>query len=96
MANDKKQKVLRSKVVKDKYPVSIEFSNVAKRMFRELVSRQQTEMNQALEEVYKDLGLWDRIQLQNKTNEIFTLQKNFQGVTITKKPGLKLEPGNEK
>jgi len=70
--------------IKPKYPETIRFSKTVKRLFREMLNRHSSELNQALKEVYEDLNLLDRLQ---SGDEKFEVLPGLTGVKITRVKG---------
>jgi len=70
--------------VKPKYPEVIKFSKTTVRMFQEMLQRQTRELNQALNDVYDEIGIINRIRQSGETGEQFELLRGYTGVRITK------------
>jgi hypothetical protein len=68
---------------KPKYPQVVKFSKVTIRMFQEMLIRQVNERNQALIDVYEEIGLLPRLQMQSQTGEFFEILPGYTGVKIT-------------
>ena len=69
--------------VKPKYPQVIRFGKATRRMFQEILTRQVRERNQALKDVYEDMGILQRIQMQEQTGEMFEILPGYVGVKVT-------------
>lgn len=69
-------------------PIFIEFSNVQKGYLTEVINRQRREFNEALESVYEELGIIEKI-LQAPPDK-YKLRKDCSGLDV-----LAVEP-NEK
>ena len=77
---NKKSKVPKTKVKKPKVE-TMKFKPSQQRMFREIIARHQRELNEALQEVYDELGLTERIRAGK---EEFEILPNFNGIRIIK------------
>jgi hypothetical protein len=69
---------------KDEEREFIEFPYSVKKLFEEMMTRHQREINDHLVQIYEEIGIKERVDNQKFTGETFRLRPNFSGLDVMK------------
>lgn len=74
---------------------TIQFPKSAVSLFREMRRRHHLEINIALQELYEELGIKDRLDNQQKTGEVAKIDKGFKYIDFIMLPKKERNDGKE-